>query len=196
MDWQFLLLNPNGRIGPRDYWIGVAIIIGGNVLADVLPVLGGLLWLLLIWVGLCVYGKRLHDAGRTAALHAIPWAVNFVIMVLALMKLGGAILTAVMNGREIGLGLLLSAGGGLLSLGALSVLVWAGYTLWLGLALGDAGDNAYGPAPALDGEAVLRDPHPHGASDAPAHPPSDPTNPVNTGTDAGTDTGTATDTPR
>ena len=157
MDWQFLLLNPNGRIGPRDYWIGVAIIIGGNVLADVLPVLGGLLWLLLIWVGLCVYGKRLHDAGRTAALHAIPWAVNFVIMVLALMMLGGAILTAVMNGREIGLGLLLSAGGG---------------------------------------EAVLRDPHPHGASDAPAHPPSDPTNPVNTGTDAGTDTGTATDTPR
>lgn len=67
MDWQFLLFNPNGRIGPRDYWIGVAIIIGGNLLADVLPVLGGLLWLLLIWVGLCVYGKRLHDAGRSAA---------------------------------------------------------------------------------------------------------------------------------
>jgi hypothetical protein len=112
-------------------------------------------------------------------------------MVLALMMLGGAILTAIMNGREIGLGLLLSAGGGLLSLGALSVLVWAGYTLWLGLALGDAGDNAYGPGPALDGAAVVHDPDPHGVSDAPANPPADPTNPVNTDTATDTDTGTA-----
>ncbi|WP_323761476.1 DUF805 domain-containing protein [Maricaulis sp.] len=154
MDWQFLLFDPNGRIGQKDFWIGVAIILGGNILADVVPILGGLLWLLLVWVGIAVYGKRLHDIGRSAGLHAIPWALNLVLFLLGFMMLGGVIVTAIMTGGDVGPGLFLSAGGGLLSLGAISVLVWAVYTIWLGLAIGDSGDNVYGMVPPVDGAAT------------------------------------------
>ena len=72
MDMQYVLLNPNGRIAPRDFWIGVLILIGGNILLTPIPVIGGLVWLLLVYVGICVYGKRLHDTGRSAWLHVIP----------------------------------------------------------------------------------------------------------------------------
>ena len=169
MNWQFLLLDPNGRIAGRYYWIGVAIIIGGNVLANVIPILGGLIWLGLIWVGLCVYGKRLHDTGRSAAIHAIPWLANFVLAILAVMMVGGVILSAVMSGDTVGPMLFLSAGGGLLSLGGLGTLIWAAYTLWLGMAPGESGDNQYGPAPAIDIDAVVTDPQPssHDKDDTP-----------------------------
>jgi len=30
MDMQYVLLNPNGRIAPREFGIGVLILIGGN----------------------------------------------------------------------------------------------------------------------------------------------------------------------
>ena len=82
MDWQFLLFNPNGRIGQKDFWIGAAILLGGNVLANILPILGGLLWLLLIWVGICVYGKRLHDIGLPGG-----WAIALFIPPAALPAL-------------------------------------------------------------------------------------------------------------
>jgi len=158
MDWQFLLFDPKGRIAAREYWIGVAIIVGGNILADIIPILGGLIWLLLIWVGLCVYGKRLHDTGRSAAVHAIPWLANFALAVVAVMMVGGAILSAILTDGEVGPALFLSAGGGLLSLGALAVLIWAGYTIWLGLAPGMGADNQYGSAPIIDAGPGMANP--------------------------------------
>ncbi len=170
MDWQFLLFNPDGRIGQKDFWIGAAIIFGGNALASILPVLGGLLWLLLIWVGICVYGKRLHDLGQTALFHLIPWGLNFLVFILAIMMVGGAIIAAWMSGGDIGPGLILSAGGGLFSLMSLSILIWTGYTIWLGLALGENRPNQYGPEPATGLKQTFDDPgtsqsqHPNGGT--------------------------------
>lgn len=49
MDWQYLLFNPNGRIGQGDFWRGVAVLVLANLLVHVIPLLGGLIWLVLIW---------------------------------------------------------------------------------------------------------------------------------------------------
>ncbi|WP_203292704.1 DUF805 domain-containing protein [Maricaulis parjimensis] len=147
MDYQYVLLNPNGRIAPRDYWIGVLIIFGGNLASGLVPLLGGLVWLGLIWVGICVYGKRLHDTGRSAWLHLIPWGVSLVTSLISGIILGGAILAAILAGENVNVLSLLAAGGVVSGLAGLSTLVWLGYTLWLGLAEGQAGANAYGPAP-------------------------------------------------
>jgi uncharacterized membrane protein YhaH (DUF805 family) len=79
MDIGNLLFNPNGRIGQKEFWIGVAIIVGGNLLLTWIPFLGTLIWLGLVWVGIAVYGKRLHDAGNSAWLHAVPWGVSLLL---------------------------------------------------------------------------------------------------------------------
>lgn len=147
MDLQYVLLNPNGRIAQREFWIAVLILIAGNVLAGVLPVLGGLLWLFLIYVGVCVYGKRLHDAGQSAWVHVIPWGITLLVSIVGGIMIGGAIISAALAGENFTPWALITAGSGFAIMMGLSNLVWLVYTLWVGLAQSMAGVNAYGPAP-------------------------------------------------
>ncbi|WP_300541081.1 DUF805 domain-containing protein [Maricaulis sp.] len=154
MDLQYVLLNPNGRIAPREFWIGVLLLIAGNVLSGLVPVLGGLLWLFLIYVGVCVYGKRLHDAGKSAWIHVIPWGLTLLISIIGGMMIGGAIISAVLSGDDFNPWAMVTAGSGFALMMGLSNLVWLVYTLWAGLAQGQAGANAYGPAPVRTIEAT------------------------------------------
>ncbi len=65
MDWRTLFLSPEGRIGQKDYWIGVLIlfVVWGPVSRLAHAGAAGLAPADLSVV--CVYAKRLHDAGRS-----------------------------------------------------------------------------------------------------------------------------------
>jgi uncharacterized membrane protein YhaH (DUF805 family) len=150
-----VLFSPNGRIGQQDYWIGVLIIIGGNIVAGVLPIIGTLIALGLIWVGISVYGKRLHDAGKSAWLHVIPWTASIVLFIIGtFMVVGGAISAGLMsNGDDLSpeqIMTLVSAGGAGLAVMGLSTLVWIAYTIWVGVLAGEPTDNAFGSVPGAD----------------------------------------------
>ncbi|MBO6765138.1 DUF805 domain-containing protein [Maricaulis sp.] len=147
MDLQYVLLNPNGRIAQREFWIGMLMIVLGNVFLTPIPLLGGLVWLVLIYVGVCVYGKRLHDAGRSAWVHMIPWAITGLLVLMAVMIAGATLLSRMLSGGDINLFNMFALGGALSMLAGFGNLVWLIYTLWVGLSAGQAGANAYGPAP-------------------------------------------------
>jgi uncharacterized membrane protein YhaH (DUF805 family) len=151
-----VLFSPNGRIGQQDYWIGILILIGGNIVAQFIPILGALIWLGLIWVGIAVYGKRLHDSGKTAWIHLLPWALSTVLAFVGIaIMVASAISAGVISETSADFSVeqiiaLVSAGGiGLLLLG-LSSLVWVIYTIWVGVMAGDPGENRFGPAPGAD----------------------------------------------
>lgn len=155
MNLGHVLFSPNGRIGQQDFWIGILILIGGNIIVNVLPLIGGILWLGLIWVGIAIYGKRLHDAGKSAWLHVIPWALSFLFAIIgATIIIGGAVSAGLiseagdMTPQQI-IALIFSGGLGLLFI-SLSLLVWLIYTIWVGVMKGDAGENAYGSPPGAD----------------------------------------------
>lgn len=65
--WLYARLD--GRIGRQAYWIGsliaAAVSIVNNVLLDRI-VIGYLIDLALVYVGICVTGKRFHDRGKSA----------------------------------------------------------------------------------------------------------------------------------
>ena len=65
-----LLFNPNGRINKGPFWQGVIVLTVLSVLMSVLSAyvspFVSYLGIFLIYPYLCVYGKRLHDAGLTA----------------------------------------------------------------------------------------------------------------------------------
>lgn len=168
------LINPNGRSPQNEYWVGILILIAANIVSGFIPVLGTLIWIGLIYVGVCVYGRRLHDAGKSAWLHAIPWAVSIVLGVIGSFFIIGAIIAAVQSGDEdFNVIAVLSASGGALAFFGLSYLVWIVYTIWVGLLKGDPGANRFGPSPQA--EAPVFTPA------APAPQPSDGEAPPRTG---------------
>lgn len=148
MNITHVLFSPNGRIGQQEYWIGILILIAANIVASFIPLLGLLISLALIWVGIAVYGKRLHDAGKSAWLHALPWAVSIVLMTIGIVMAGGAVFAAMIGGGDDVDVATMMAGAGAASLFfLLSFLVWIAYTIWVGVLKGEAGDNRFGPAP-------------------------------------------------
>lgn len=85
-----LLFSPQGRIASGPFWQGVIILLAAGtvisalqvyVLPPPLALLAALVGLGLIYCTVCVYGKRLHDTGKSA------WWV--LAIVLANIVLGG-----------------------------------------------------------------------------------------------------------
>lgn len=152
MNMGHVLFSPNGRIGQQDFWIGVLIIVGGNIVAGALPLIGFIVWLGMIWVGVAVYGKRLHDAGKSAWLHVIPWAISIlsVIIGFSMMIAAGLSVGLTSNGDDLTgeqIAALITGGGGGIAVMTLSTLVWIGYTIWVGVMKGEPEANAHGPVP-------------------------------------------------
>lgn len=84
-----VLFNPSGRIQANQFWQGVIVIVAYiivvNVLGGYLPAIIGMIlgisMYLLPYPYLCVYGKRLHDNGKTAWLFLIMFLI-FIIGIL------------------------------------------------------------------------------------------------------------------
>ena len=153
-----LLFNPQGRIGQGAFWIGWAVLLIGNIVTNFIPVVGMLLSIALIYMGVCVYGKRLHDMGKSAWLILVPWIANIVLALVGVAMMMPTMMRMMEDPNtadefESGnlspetLQALFTEGGagGIVIL--LSVLVWLGFTLWVGLAKGDPGPNRFGPTP-------------------------------------------------
>lgn len=152
-----LLFSFQGRINRQPFWLAnLAVIALTFVIFSTLfmvfeldledgagVLIGGSLWLLvlyvpLLWIGLAVATKRLHDRSKSAW-----WLLLFY-------ALPGVLDSA---GDQVG-GL-----GTVLSLASLAISVWA--MIELGFLRGTPGPNAYGPDPlggADAGEPVVQRP--------------------------------------
>jgi len=143
IDWKTLFLEANGRIGQKDYWIGVGILFAAGLVLGWLPLIGTVVSLASIYFGVCVSSKRLHDMGKSGWLAAIPYGVTALAVVLSAMTfIGGIVSTGYGNdfGALAGMG---AAG----SVWALAFIVNLGFLIWLGVTAGQPGDNLYGPPP-------------------------------------------------
>lgn len=81
-----VLFNPNGRIQANQFWQGVIVLVGFQIILGVLPLLGldvpdaaGWITFLLIYPYLCVYGKRLHDSNKSAWMF-LAFALLYVVI--------------------------------------------------------------------------------------------------------------------
>jgi len=153
MNWQTLFLSPEGRIGQKDYWIGVLILIVAWVLSHALHVLAPIVWLLLIYPWVCVIAKRLHDFGKSGWLILVPVGVGIVAVIMALVFGGFTAISAIYSAWSGGLeepanwAVLIGAVGIMLAFLGLAALVKLVFLLWVGLSAGDPAPNQYGPPP-------------------------------------------------
>jgi uncharacterized membrane protein YhaH (DUF805 family) len=147
MDWQTLFLKVDGRIGKKDYWVGVGILFVLGLLLSNVPVIRNLWPLASIYFAVCVYGKRLHDIGQSAWFTLVPFGIMIAGAILAFV-LGGAAILGLSSATGSDGGALLGglAGFGIagliIILAAVASLAWV---IWLGTRDGEATDNQFGP---------------------------------------------------
>lgn len=148
------LLDPRGRCNRRGLaWLAVAMLILQLALGLVLwsgflapqGTPASLAKLLFCWLAICAVSKRLHDLGRSAAW--LGWGF-----------LSSCLWTfAVALGAAFGLGMehLTPSGRWFAPVMGLCMVPVVGALLWLHVAKGDRGANAYGPAPDRTGFSAL-----------------------------------------
>ena len=148
MDWKTLFLTADGRIGKRDFWIGFAILFGVGFVLGMIPVIGQLVSIALIFPWVCLYAKRLHDMGKTGWLMLVPMGVAIVCTIIVLMVGGMAMIGAGAAGTDAAAGGAAMAGVGMAALVLLAAFVVnIAFLFWVGLSAGDPGDNRFGPPP-------------------------------------------------
>lgn len=143
IDWRSLFLDAKGRIGQKDYWIGVIILFAAGLVLGWIPMIGTLISLASIYFGVCVASKRLHDMGKSGWLAAIPYGVTAVATVLSAASVFGGVMSTG-YGNDFGM---VAGMGGAAGLWGLAFLLNVGFVIWLGITAGEPGDNAFGPPP-------------------------------------------------
>ena len=146
MDWKSLFFTAEGRIGRQAFWIGWLMLMGVHVLAGWIPLIGQVLALAAVFAWVCLCTKRLHDMGRTGWWQLLPILLGPVLITGSAISIGvGAVLADLTNG-DAGWAALAGVGGLFVSLAIATVAV-IGFTVWVGLTEGQAGENRYGEPP-------------------------------------------------
>lgn len=138
-DWRSLYLSAQGRIGRREFWIGAAGLIAVGLAVGIIPVVGALASLAMLYPWTCLTAKRLHDFGRSGWLvliAAVPAAVSGALGVF--MALAASNLAT--------LGVAMASAGLALTVSTLALLASLAFLLWVGLKPGERSANAYGAA--------------------------------------------------
>lgn len=145
MDIKFVLFDSKGRMGRQNFWIGWAIMFVASIVLGWIPIVGFIVGLALIYVGICVYGKRLHDMGKSAWLYGglliASTALWIIIVAIAAM-------TGLASSGDPGFGMAAMMGS-LGIFGLLMFLVWIAFTIWVGVSNSQPGDNKYGSPPPV-----------------------------------------------
>lgn len=149
MDFRQLFLTSQGRIGPRDFWIGFLILFVSGIVLGLIPFLGLIASIALIYPQVCIFSKRLHDFGKSGWLYLAPLILT-VLLGVVMAVVGGASL-AMLSGEDDGAAI----AGAALAIGGLIVLLNFGFLLWVGLSRGDPGENRYGPPPGMLAASVF-----------------------------------------
>lgn len=146
MDWKTLFLSPEGRIGRQAFWIGWLVLLGVNMVLNLIPGIGHILMLGVIYASVCIHSKRLHDMGQTGWWQVLPWVLGPSLVFGAGVSIGISAIMAAVHGGEPEMAALSSLGGLAMSIFAFFA-IWLAFTLWVGCSTGEPGDNKYGPPP-------------------------------------------------
>ena len=146
-DFKSAMLSFQGRLRRKYFWLSLLILFGANIVAGIIPILGPLLGLVLIWPGVAVLVKRLHDMGRTGWYAFVPYVGNAIAIVVAFIGGGAAVMSAAANGDEVST----AAAGGAIGTFALAAIISLvsnlGFLIWVGASDSQPGTNDYGPNP-------------------------------------------------
>jgi uncharacterized membrane protein YhaH (DUF805 family) len=136
-DYLTLLTSPKGRIGRQTFWILAIGLIAASMIVSIVPLIGALASMALLWPWTCLSVKRLHDMDRPGALAFIPLSVGLVSGALAFLSALLALNPLIMLST-------LAVAGVTALAGLAALLISLVFVLWIGLSPGRPTANAHG----------------------------------------------------
>jgi uncharacterized membrane protein YhaH (DUF805 family) len=146
MDWKSLFFSAEGRIGRQAFWIGWLMLLGAHVVAGWIPLIGQVVAIAAIFAWVCLCTKRLHDMGRSGWWQIVPVVLGPVLVVGSVMSIGFSAILGEITNTDTDWAALAGVGGLLVSV-AIAFVSAAAFTLWVGVAEGQTGENRYGEPP-------------------------------------------------
>ncbi len=144
----FVLLSPTGRITRRQFWWAwILILVLGLGLSQAQQGLGTAIVLIAyLYFTVTIYGKRLHDIGRSA------WHLKWPFLIHGGAIVCEVVLVQMFYSQGVGFDVLLAASA---LLGFAPYVAWFVYAFVVGLPLGEVGDNRFGPNPLIEATRSL-----------------------------------------
>ncbi len=107
MNLIYILFSPKGRIGPKDFWRGIIILIGFQIVSGVLTLYGPVFIALLlsfisffiIYPYYCVFGKRLHDAGKSSWMFLL-FMIGYIVILMVIILISPGFMDALSQYME------------------------------------------------------------------------------------------------
>jgi uncharacterized membrane protein YhaH (DUF805 family) len=149
MDFGKLFFSAYGRIGRQEFWVGWVILWMVGLFTMLIPLINSIAWIPLLYCGVCIRSKRLHDMGRTGWLQVVPVIACIVFWVIVFWAILGAVFGAALMGEASAPGIALGVMGVVMA-GLIAWLIDIGFLIWIGVSDRDPYDNLYGPGPADD----------------------------------------------
>lgn len=146
MDWKTLMFTADGRIGRQAFWIAWLMLLGVNMVAGWVPLIGWIASAATLFCFVCIYAKRLHDIGKSAWWQLLPILLGPVLLMGSVMWLVFGSIGIAMGGGDPGV-FALAGVGGVVVAAVLGFVVTVGFTLWVGCAQGQTLDNRWGDPP-------------------------------------------------
>jgi len=115
IDWRVLFLSPHGRLARAPFWLAAAILIIVLILYESVVgaalhwVTGWIFYPIMVFCGVCVLSKRLHDRGRSGWWAALvlfsmmavwPHTPGFFDFIFGLVMIWAVVELAVMTGEQ------------------------------------------------------------------------------------------------
>ena len=169
-----LFLSPAGRMTRQQFWIGIAgyalfVFASKFLLGQTVGTMAGfflfLIYIVLIFqIMYSVYGKRLHDMGRSFWPLTGMLTLTVLLMIFVMLAFGGAEYISAFSQYERKAEIDEATRTAIIEtyqaemanaeayLGPMIYGIWAAFTLWVGLSKPDPEANRYGP-PLTNGAA-------------------------------------------
>ena len=146
-DFASAMFSFNGRLRRQHFWISWLILFGVGFITGLIPIIGSLIGLVLIWPNVAITVKRLHDMGKTGWFAVIPWVANIVGFIMIISAVGMSIFTNPQAFENEDPAAMMSMLGSMMGGVAILLLANLAFLLWIGITDSQRGDNRFGPNP-------------------------------------------------
>ena len=146
-DFKTVFFSFMGRTRRSHFWIAWICLLVAGFVVNLIPFIGTIIGLLLIWPNTAIQVTRLHDMGKSGWLVLIPIVTTIVGVTAMMMTVG---VSALLNWQAIeneDPEVILATFLPMLGIGIIMGLVGLIFLLWIGISDSQRGDNRFGPNP-------------------------------------------------